>query len=97
MPPFKKVTSWVYHDVINGCKKSNRTKITALYSLLERHRAVWQIGNNDSNKMYCPMFRIEVGKVRKAAGYVQEKQERQCAHNVTLRCVLVTTVAVEKQ
>jgi len=85
------------HDVINGCTKSNRTKITALYNLVERNRAVWQIGNNDSNKMYRPLFRIEVGKVRKVAGYVQEKQDRQCAHNVTLRCVRVTTVAVEKQ
>jgi len=24
----------------------------------------------DSNKMYRPTFRIEIGKVRKAAGYV---------------------------
>jgi len=47
--------------------------------------------------MHRPMFRIEVGKVRTAAGYVHKKQDRQCTHNVTLTCVRVTTVAVEKQ
>jgi len=45
----------------------SRTKITS-YKMLRR--AVWQIGTNDSNKIYCPTFRIEVGKVRKEAGYV---------------------------